>query len=296
VYSQPRHLSKNRGDDPASGTVSITNVDLDAALPETGTQFYDPMTIEWQHRADGGACPSACSASGSTTHQLYLTFATPVESPVFLTSMQLGVATGGAATIQQAFATTWAQFSGRQAKNARGQELKYYGEDFDGSAICNAGDNGARLLAQTNRSGQCSCFAELRLGALGANGIGSSRAVSAVRQQVVPQGSSGADRMVVLSWTYDGAGSYAAPFSWGMDVPLGWPSMPPELPSRKYGEVTNVDGIPGQNMPDGPKEKVFINHVFVKTTGITFTGGPYFDPSYGAAYSGPSAFEDKLKG
>jgi hypothetical protein len=209
--------------------------------------------------------------------------------------MQLGVSTGGAATLQQAFATTWAQFSGRQVKNSRGQALMYYGENFANSAIC-TGDDGAKLLAQANRSGQCNCFAELLLGALKVNGIGPTGAVSAVRQEVVPQGSSGATRMLVLNFTYDAGGSYAAPFAWGMDFPLFYEEMQPELPSRKYGEVTNVNGIPGQNMPDGPKEKVFINHVFVKTTGITFSGGPYFDPSYGAPYSGPSDLEAKLKG
>ena len=30
---------------PSSGTVSITDVDLDAPFPSSGTKFYDPMTI-----------------------------------------------------------------------------------------------------------------------------------------------------------------------------------------------------------------------------------------------------------
>jgi hypothetical protein len=276
---------------PSSGTLSITDVDLDAPLPSTGTKFYNPMTIEWRHMPDGNSCPS-CTTDGSTQHKVYVTFATPIVSPVFLTSLHLAVSNDGATTQQEVFDKTWAHFTTGQVETWQQDLLTYYGADFNNTAICLPGDDGVDLMTSTNRAGQCTCFAELLLGALRVNGIGETGPVSAVRQRVVPSGAAG---MLVFNWNYNGSGSNTAPFAWSMDFPtslLG--EMQPEPTGGVYAEVTNVAGIPGQNIPT-PQEKVFGNHVFVKTTGIA--GGPYFDPSYGVFYADEADFETKaIKG
>jgi hypothetical protein len=242
--------------------------------------------------ADGGACPN-CTSDGSTQHKVYVTYATPVSSPVFLTSLHLAVSNDGATSLQEVFDKTWAFFTSQDVQNWSGHTLFYYGDDFLDTAVCNA-DDGGDLLTRANRAGQCTCFAELLLGALKVNGIGATGTVSAGLQRAEPVG---ALHMLVLKWVYNGAGSNPVPFKWNMDFPstfVGEMQLPLPPTGGVYGEVTNDTGIPGQNMAT-PQEKVFSNHVFVYTTGIT--GGPYFDPSYGVAYTGETDFETQaIKG
>ena len=275
---------------PSSGTVSITNVDLDTALPSEVTQFYDPMTIVWRHMQDGGSCPS-CTPDGSTQHKVYVTYATPISSPVVLTSLHLAVSQAGATTQQQVVDKTWDQFKSNAVQTWYMAPLLYYGDDSSNTAICDPGDDGIPLLIRQNRAGQCTCFTELLLSALRVNGIGTTGTVSAVRQKALPVG---AQAMLVFNWNYDVTGSNPSPFEWSMNFPSTPPEMQPEPPGGDYGEVTNANGKPGQNMPT-PKEKVFGVHFFVRTTGIS--GDRYFDPSYGVRYANQSDFEnDAIKG
>jgi hypothetical protein len=59
-----------------------------------------------------------------------------------------------------------------------------------------------------------------------------------------------------------------------------------------YGDLTNVDGLPGQHTAR-PSEKVFDSHFVVKVGAAAGGQGPSFDPSYGVTYVNAADFEVK---
>lgn len=68
--------------------------------------------------------------------------------------------------------------------------------------------------------------------------------------------------------------------------------MVPRHADGVYGDLTNKPELRGQNTAP-PSEKVFGNHMILKLDPNVCPPGkcPYFDPSYGVAYSGPADFE-----
>jgi len=66
--------------------------------------------------------------------------------------------------------------------------------------------------------------------------------------------------------------------------------MVPEPADRRYWDLINMDGLPGQKSPNTPSEKVFGYHLIVGY------GGCYYDPSYGLIYEGAADFQDLLCG
>ncbi len=115
--------------------------------------------------------------------------------------------------------------------------------------------------------------------------------------------------MIVNSWRFNGNGSIQPPYILGAyqfpyqtyigisDAMVPGPPSPPG-----YGDLANLPGAPGQNSPT-PGEKIFGFHFIVDVLDPTLTSsfgtivppvattGPFFDPSYGLAYSGPGDFE-----
>jgi hypothetical protein len=71
-------------------------------------------------------------------------------------------------------------------------------------------------------------------------------------------------------------------------------------PAGGFGDLTNLDGIPGQNEtavtvpPWTPVEKVFGYHFIVQVAAVDdapLSGDQFFDPSYGVTYSSAAGFE-----
>jgi hypothetical protein len=194
-----------------------------------------------------------------------------------------------------------------------GEPLTYYaaGTPFDACAT-----DVVPLLLSPTGSGQCGSFAYLLLATLATNGIRVSTPFTGwtyPNPQVVWTRVSVADNtgMIVNSWRFNGnggiqppylLGAYAFPYQTYVGITDAMVPGPPSPPG--YGDLTNMAGAPGQNSPT-PSEKIFGSHFIVDVLDSTLTSsfdaivptvatrGPFFDPSYGLAYFGPSDFESQ---
>ena len=267
---------------PAASEMTVTDIVADTNLPNT-TKFFDPLTINWRHMADGASCPK-CTEDGSSSHKVYVTLATPLRK-VFLTSLKFAVADGGAADQTAAFQKTWAQFAGpANVKSWDNRRLYYYrdGVPFVGCALTEE-----QLLTAANGSGQCGSFAHLLIGSLGINGI------TGEFTQIHSNDGTG---FMVKDWLF-GTPSFptAAEFKWRLTLnPTAVTAgdlMVPKQPGDIYGDLTSRPTLAGQNTSP-PSEKIFGAHFIVKVT-LPGVSPSYYDPSYGVFYLNADDFENK---
>ncbi len=268
------------------GDLTVDNIQPPAfAKPQTAV--YKPLTIKWSYKdANNQVFPIQ-----NTTHTVYFTFKGRVAgTKVFLTTLVLAVADGGANSELQAFNNSWAKFSvgnkgPANVTNWNGAVLAYYpaGVGFGSCAF------DERRLLRTGQ-GQCGSFAHLLINVLAVNGLGSDFTTVDAKD--------GLD-FLVKDWTF-GAPSFplAPAFKWQIAfntkaIDDGDLMVPPQ-PGGVYGDLTSLNTLAGQNSAP-PSEKVFIRHFIVKfTTGIDCTKDPcYFDPSYGVNYMDANDFENK---
>jgi hypothetical protein len=267
---------------PAASEVTVSDIVTDKELPNQ-TKFYDPMTINWRHMADGASCPN-CTEDDSTSHKLYVTLATPLRR-VFLTSLHLAVSDDGATDEPTAFQKTWAKFAGpANTKSWDGRTLYYYrdGIGFEDCAV-----DERDLLTQPKGSGQCGSWAELLRGSLAVNGIHS--------EFVKIEARDGAE-FLVKNWNY-GDPSYPddPTFKWKLVFNQAAIDnddyMVPKQPGNLYGDLMSFPTLPGQNTAP-PSEKAFSAHYIVKVT-LAGISPSYYDPSYGVTYNDADDFENK---
>jgi hypothetical protein len=274
-----------------AGATSLPSVNLtgDTAFPSSTTQHYQPLGVTWSFSMNGQPCssnPSQCSAAGATSSEVYVTLSSPSglsESVMPLTAVKLAIGSGGATTQTAAFQNTWEQFAGpANVDGWDGRPLYYYeqGVGFNGCAI-----NTVDLLTRPTGSGQCGSWAHLLMDALAVNGIQSSFVT------VTPMAGTW---MLINNWTFN-KGSYPTNPQYKWNLTLGIENgaccgMVPLPAGSVFGDLTSDPGLPGQNSPT-PSEKAFNLHFIVKVGKISGIGGPYFDPSYGATYTGNCDFE-----
>jgi hypothetical protein len=265
---------------PAAAEVVVADILADTPLPASRTTFYNPMTINWSHMADGKSCPN-CTADGSTANKVYVTLAAPTDT-VYLTSLHLAVSSDGATNNTQAINKSWAFFgNGTAPTNVKGWDNRpfiYYpaGTPFSGCAT-----SIVALLTTPTGGARCGAFAQFFQNVLAMNGIASVITV------VDPAEDSG---MLVKNWTYKATPSFPASpqYKWSF-VTVGFNEMvPAPAAGGVYGDMTSGSGVPGENSPT-PSEKAHINHAIVKAPDT----GVYYDPSYGLTYSGAADFETK---
>ena len=142
----------------------------------------------------------------------------------------------------------------------------------------------AQQLVETNSipsnnltSGQCGAFAYLLESSLAANGIHSTWiAVTATDGSL----------LLVKNWSLASPGTYLGAGPWTNKLVVGLPDYMVPGPSGGFGDLANLAGIAGQNSSQ-PAEKIFNSHFIVQV------GSTYYDPSYGATYSSPAAFESQ---
>lgn len=265
---------------PAAAEVTVNNIAADTALPSGKTKFYNPMTVNWSHMADGKTCP-ACTTDGSTSHLVYVTLATPTAT-IYLTSLNIAVSTDGASNNTQAINNSWAFFGNGKAptdvKGWDGRPFIYYpaGIPFSGCATSIVG-----LLTTATGGARCGAFAEFFQNVLAMNGINS---VITVVDPAVDNG------MLVKSWSYSTTPTFPADpsYKWAF-ITIGFNEMfPPPNPATPtvYGDMTSNTGVPGENSQT-PSEKAHINHAIVCAPDT----GVFYDPSYGLTYSGAADFE-----
>lgn len=280
----------------AGQTTTINGIDMDTALPNT-TRHYDDLSIYWQYKL-GSNTPFDLGLSPTTHHEVFVSFAPPVANrKLYLTSVKLALGNGQNDTAQSVFQQTWSAFAARNIKTWDNTPIKYYGQPYSSSLSCTVGNDESGILEVADTSsGQCSGIAVLLMGSLAVNGFGSDR--------VIVQRTDGA-YFLVKKWTFgkgtlninDPSGKLT-PFKWRLDLGGNTLSLdpPPHGNATDYGELTNdLSGLNGQNSSP-PKEKLFVNHIFVLPHLADANGSPiplnppYYDPSYGVTYSGLSGF------
>ncbi len=250
-------------------------------------------------------------------------------TPLPLTILQLAVGQGGANTPLAAFQNTWNLFSSNggpaNVTTWDNRPLSYYPAN-SGFFTCAYGSlsNGSSILNGGNLAGQCGQFAWLMQAALAVNGIPSSlvlvEAIDNEQESIMvnnwqPFANSGTPypnlpNLAGLGpWWQVALYEEAGGFVGMVPNPSFWNLI---LLRNSFGDLTNANGIPGQNSsvpnwlftpitPPAPSEKIFGNHVILQDIGgapvtdasgvvigyspINAFAGPYYDPSYGKAYT-----------
>jgi hypothetical protein len=264
----------------------VLNLESTVALPAQ-TRLYKPFTIQWFNVRNGVDIPL-----GTSKNDMYVTLAGPtVGEESFLTEVYLAVATDGAATLDEAFANTWHQFSVNSARPANvtdwnGEPLYYYRQGFDTATGLGLTESKELLLFH---NGQCRTFRSLFARALILNGV------RTVFYKIDPISIIGRHHLIIKSWNFvaPNLDSYEMKFSTDpATVPAG--RMFPPMPGQQYGDLSNSPGLPGQNTPT-PQAKVFLDHVVLKRANgtVPIPGAPFYDPSYGVIYINEQDFLDK---
>ncbi|MBD9358865.1 carboxypeptidase-like regulatory domain-containing protein [Methylomonas albis] len=242
---------------------------------DNATKIYEPLTLDWKFEKDGSG---AFTSAGSSQNKVYLTLDTPrayaaTAGGLPVTLLKMAIQNQGATDVASALQKTWQSFSGpANITTWDNRQLYYYkaGVGFNSCAL------DYLALIQTNpESGQCGSFAKLLLGSLAVNGV------QANWVDIAPTDGS---LMIVKKWTFNGGSFPADPlYKWRLDINDG-DYMVPDLPGSIYADLTNINGLPGQNSPR-PSEKIFNSHFIVKAL------SGYYDPSYGVTYAGEQGFE-----
>jgi hypothetical protein len=264
---------------PAAAEVTVSDITADTALPTT-TKFYNPMTINWRHMADGKTCPN-CTDDGPTANKVYVTLAMPTQPSVYQTTLHLAVSKDGASDKTAAATNSWSLIAGpANITSWDGRKLYYY-RDGVGFSACALDE--LSLLTAANGSGQCGSFARLLIAVFATNGIAS---------EFVSIGTVDGLGFLVKKWNRTGQTFPAAPeYKWSLQFnAVGDPMVPPQ-PGGVFGDLTNTPDLKGQNSAP-PSEKLFGSHYIVKM--IDAPPILYYDASYGVTYTGatPAAAAD----
>lgn len=258
-----------------SSNTKTVDFKLDTPLPANQTAHFNPKTIKWQYKQDGDY-----QQAGSSDHEIYVTLAKPTQSQVFLTTLALGVADGGAHSQAAAMQKTWAQFAGPADVHSWDgkRALYYYREGLGTNKYCTSYEY--ELLTSQYNNGSCGAWALLLKSALAVNGI-SSEEVHITTKDGLP--------FLVKDWTPKAESYSGEDYRWKMEFnpaakddglpPYG---MVPSQPDSVYGDLKSESTLSGQNT-DPPSEKIFERHIILKALP---NDGPqvYYDPSYGEDY------------
>ena len=264
-----------------SGSEAILPVTTsDQPLPNQ-TKFYNPMSIDWEASTDG----TNYTKVGSSEHKAYVTLSEKGYDTglIYLTTLHLAVSNDGATDKTQAFLKSWQFFSVKNVTTWEGRPLYYYYEN-QGFDTCATGIEG--LLTSDTGSGACSAFGILLQEVLGVNGINTEGFFVFTND---------ASSFLVKNWDYgktdyDIIGEKKDGCYQELKLSEGGIGMVPTFSDGKYGDMSSLKGISGQNTVT-PSEKVFINHFIVKAY-TPNVGGPYFDASYGVAYQNSYDFKN----
>ena len=259
------------------------------AFPSSQTQFINPLNINWSVAQAGSSCAIGtsytCVSASTSSNPIYVTLANSVlpatyngiTNPVMLTYVQLAVGNGGATSQNGAFLDTWLQFTGATVTTWDGRSMQYY---TGGNSSC---AQTSQNLVQNlpTPSGQCAAFAILLQSALAINGI-HSNFVQVLPLYASPPGSPPV-LMVIKEWCFLGtpncavgtpyysnryAPGYAPPWIYRMFLNPISSGDYMYLPLSSYGDLTNMQGVPGQKVVSVKFCK--IGHVYFDTLPIDF--------------------------
>ncbi|RKZ44148.1 MAG: hypothetical protein DRR00_28650, partial [Candidatus Parabeggiatoa sp. nov. 3] len=267
-------------------------------LAEKGTQFFNPLTINWRVKYKKAGIPKTKDL-GTSKHTIYVTLNKPDRGEfhtLYLTSLHLATSNPGAKNKKQAVEKTWTLFKQKNLTTWNPNRRLYYykqGYGFNKSLT-----QLEPFLKSTHGSGQCGVFADLFRAALAVNGVHSK--LVDVEPKTVLFRPSFEERMLIKGWSFEQTPSFLKDETHKWKLILNWEGndnvgqplfgLVPPRTNHIYGDLTSHQSyLEGQNTRP-PSEKVFGQHIIVKVTdqeaiakGLsTF----YYDPSYGQAYHG----------
>lgn len=272
--------------------IEINNVLATNAFEANKVRFYNTFDIAWQVSVNGGPYQSADTSSNPIYVCLVGTGAT-----CFRTTVHLACSNQGATNADSAFDNTWSLINPANVngwdEDAQAWTRKLYYYKAETTFLQNPFPEDWKLLQSPNDSAQCESWADLMYEACRLNGA------TPVKTKATPKRN---ERFLVKNWTFNASThpNPNGPPPWWLfataiapvDPPGG--DMVPVPPGSVYGDLKNEDGLKGQNSdfppppptaPLSPSQKWFKYHVFLKYN------GKYYDPSYGAEYTGPADFE-----
>jgi hypothetical protein len=278
-----------------SGVVmlSLSNVNSNPVAFAYKTHYTDKFKIQWEIKIGEGNW----SSLATTSTPLFVSLSDPSGLGVnlFYTVAFLAAAWGGAENESTAVINTWSMFAapGGAPANTKGyneltqdftKKLYYYKPSTNLEA--NTAVSAAGLLQSPLSTGQCGSWASLLRCALYVNGVSTKfiKAESNIEEY---------NWLLVKDWHFGQPSPIVAPGTWLFEFDNTTYDMVPIPPQGKYGDLTNIATLYGQNSsPNSPSQKAFVNHQFVK---VIFQDGSYayLDPSYGTQYSDEFDFQKK---
>ena len=262
----------------SNGILSIPQTEVDIAFPDSVNRF-DPMTVTWYIRVDGGAW----EAADTSETPVYVCLKPPIGNELYRTVVHLACASDDTISESEAVDRTWDQFKGSaNVTTWDNQPLYYYKPN---STMSQNVTTAKELLSSTLRTGQCGAWVDLFRLALRVNGIIANR-TSARATSLTPEGVR--DGILVKQWSAFANPPFYKAGLWRLilrnassDMTIGHGGG-----NLVYGDLTNGTGLPGQNAAT-PSQKVFSQHLIVKYN------NQYFDPSYGVSYGGAGDFQNQ---
>jgi hypothetical protein len=231
------------------------------SLVPAGTSVAAQLrSINWELSTDGG---TSWKSLGTTEHRLYITLATPTQSPLYESCIDIachGASGTPAGDTKGATDKVWSVFASlsvnRKAvdgyNRADGMQMGYWLTDTPPQDL-------PGILGSPNGDGSCRSWALLLRGALACHGIASSMI------EVTPNAAAhpGADGFLVRNWQFPAHEDYPA---------SEWP--------YKWSAVIDKFGVAAQKNAD--PTSAFGNHFI---TYCTSGSSRYYDPSYGTAFA-----------
>jgi hypothetical protein len=273
--------------------IEINNVAAINAFQADLVQFYDTFNIKWEVSVNDGPYQNAESSNNPIYVCLKGPNANGLPTP-YRTVVHVACASAGATDADEATANTWGRLSAGgmgpanlmgwdEAAQAWARPLYYYkpGTTLNGNGL----NSTAALLQNPNSTGQCTAWTFLFYDAIRLNNASALGIQATINVPLIVG-------FLVKAWIPNKFAGWKT-LQFGTNIPDMIPK--PQVggkDSEVYGDFTNQQTIVGQNSaPQAPSEKVFSNHVFVKYTKQSDGSVAYYDPSYGAEYSGELDFQ-----
>jgi len=247
---------------PAGQSSFSVSVEADAILPAMRAQFINPLNVSWRVGQGWGSCDNpmfTCVEAGSSSNPVYVTLEAPklppAYEPLLLSYLSIAIGDGGATNQTEAFASTWARFSTgngpADVSTWMGEFPIYYPANV-GFESCTS--SAEPLLTTNSGRGQCNSFAQLFLSALAANGMPVTGSPNTSSPAATTTGVCVTDNsaMLIKNWsfgapTYPGDAPYSYAFKLAENASLEMVPPPLGFGSVAYGDLTNIEGLSGQN-------------------------------------------------
>ncbi|MDR0521521.1 MAG: hypothetical protein LBH00_06675 [Planctomycetaceae bacterium] len=276
-------------------TTTITgnmSAPIAAAAPfSVKTRYFNPLDLTLQLRFTTGNADPKFDDAGATMNPLYVCLgkAADVDAVArFRTVAHVACAEDGQTNSEAAFGKTWDIFKTLDVRGWNNSEKKYSRPLYyykPGTTF--AENSGVFEQFLEEGTGQCGAWRMFLWYASLLNGKELEGEMATSVKNISSLGYFDAKEVIVVRDWNPQSGELI--FNSGTTTWNMWP-VPP---GNQYGSMTNLNTLKGQNSGNSaPQEKVFTLHYILKSTDGG-TSGTFYDPSYGATYTGPQDFQTK---